>query len=130
VVVRGGQLVAKPYSGEGSQSHAVENPLYSPDADKYGGEAAVSRIDFERQPVQLVNPDSIISPQRSLNAKKVNRIAAEYDEAEADPVHLVDIGGGRYSLAGGNHRTTAALMQNKKSIKAHVIHHTKAYPAK
>ena len=123
VPMKDGKIATRSYSGsDAASSDAVHNPLHHKDADKYGG-APPSRIEFERKGETHVATDSIISPQKSLNPRKVNRIASEFDDKEQDPVHLIKMPDGRHALAGGNHRVVAAIMSGRKKIKAHVIDH-------
>ena len=118
-----GKFDSKQYTGpkEEAASHdAVENPLYHPDADKYGG-APPSRIEFERQGVTHIDPKTLISPQKSLNPRKVNRISSEFDDGEADPIHVLRTPEGKHVIAGGNHRSVSSILAGREKIKAHVI---------
>jgi hypothetical protein len=126
VPTKDGKITTKPYTGpshEAASIDAVENPLHHKDAHKYGGQPP-SRIEFERKGETHVPTHSIISPQKSLNPRKVNRIASEFDEKEQHPVHLIKMHDGRHVVAGGNHRVVAAIMSGRSKIKAHVIDHS------
>lgn len=126
-----GKIATPRFDGpehEAASHDAVHNPLHHQDAERFGG-APPSRIEFERKGITHVDHRSIISPQKSLNPRKVNRIASEFDDSEADPVHLIRLADGRHVLAGGNHRTVAAAMSGRKTVKAHVIDHSELQKA-
>lgn len=118
-----GKIESPPFKGssdEAASHDAVENPLYHKDAEPYGGERP-SRIEFERQGVSHIDPRKLISPQKSLNPRKINRISSEYDERDADPIFVYRTHDGHHIIAGGNHRSVSAILAGKDKIKAHVM---------
>lgn len=116
-----GNIESPRYSGPNPAStDAVVNPLYHPDALEYGG-APPLRLEFERQGITMLDPRDLISPQQSLNPRKINRISSEFDDNDFDPVNVLHTKNGRYIIAGGNHRSVSAILVGRPKIKSFVI---------